>query len=327
MNKQWFCFLRTQTIQIRARYFQSFSISSSTVAGVDDFNQSTDLVLNTVDREITEFSIDAKSPEVTISLQLQRMMAKYLYGNDIKIVAGATDDVAVVSMQMRFVQNYGTSSSVTEPWRNVSGITINDDGDWTIEMVFSSGNFLPGLHEVSVKAIDSAGNERTSKIQFVTDWCRHRLSDGSTVCEYSNPVPEDPETVYPELNATDPPYMIAWITAGVSFLAVIVSLFVISSAMSGPKKKKDDDDDVGDDWIVNSLVHHLNQIWQKLQVLRQPALKSKPLLLRTKRMIHSQSMLYKPRGVTRRRPTMATMMTTMTTTTMKSRRSANVVQV
>ena len=75
------------------------------------------------------------------------------------------------------------------------------------------------------------------------------MSDGSTVCEYSNPVPEDPETVYPELNATDPPYMIAWVTAGVSFLAVIVSLFVISSAMSGPKKKKDDDDDVGDDWM------------------------------------------------------------------------------
>ena len=232
-------------------YFQSFSISSSTVAGdlMISINL-TDLVLNTVDREITEFSIDAKSPEVTIfSPTSENDGAKYLYGNDIKIVAGATDDVAVVSMQMRFVQNYGTSSSVTEPWRNVSGVTINDDGDWTIEMVFSSGNFLPGLHEVSVKAIDSAGNERTSKIQFVTDWCRHRLSDGSTVCEYSNPVPEDPETVYPELNATDPPYMIAWVTAGVSFLAVIVSLFVISSAMSGPKKKKDDDDDVGDDWM------------------------------------------------------------------------------
>ena len=79
-------------------YFQSFSISSSTVAGdlMISINL-TDLVLNTVDREITEFSIDAKSPEVTIfSPTSENDGAKYLYGNDIKIVAGATDDLAVV---------------------------------------------------------------------------------------------------------------------------------------------------------------------------------------------------------------------------------------
>ena len=108
----------------------------------------------------------------------------------------------------------------------------------------------PGVHEVSVKAVDSAGNERTTKVKFVTDFCRQRVSDGSTVCKYSNPVAEEPETIYPELNATAPPYMIAWVTAGVSLLAVLVSLVVITTAMSGPKKKKgDDDDDVGDDWM------------------------------------------------------------------------------
>ena len=232
-------------------YFQSFSISSTTTAGdlLITINL-TDLVLNSVEREITEYSIDAKAPVVTIfSPTSENDGAKYLYGNDIKVVAGATDDVGIVEMQMRFVQNYGTSSSVTEPWRNVSGLTINEDGDWTIEMTFSSGNFLPGVHEVSVKAIDSAGNERTTKVQFITDWCRQRVSDGATVCEYSNPVAEEPDTIYPELNATDPPYMIAWVTAGISLLAVLVSLIVISTAMSGPKKKKDDDEDAGDDWM------------------------------------------------------------------------------
>ena len=143
-------------------------------------------------------------------------------------------------MQMRFVQNYGTSSAVTEPWRNATGISINEDGDWTMEMMFSSSNFLPGVHEVSVKAVDSAGNERTTKVQFVTDLCLQRVSDGTTICEYSNPVAEEPETIYPELNATDPPYMIAWVTAGVSLLAVIVCLVVISTAMAAPKKKKDE---------------------------------------------------------------------------------------
>ena len=232
-------------------YFQTFTIAPSTKAGdVTITINLTDMVLNSVDRVITDFSIDAQSPEVTIFSPTSKSDgAKYLFGNDIKVIAGATDDVGVVSMQIRFVQNYGTSDLFTEPWRDVTGLTINEDGDWTIEMVFNSANYLPGIHELSVKAIDSAGNEKISKVQFVTDNCVQRKSDGATVCEYSDPVQEDAETIYPELNATDPPYMIAWITAGVSLLAVLVSLVVISSAMAAPKKKKGDEDDVGDDWM------------------------------------------------------------------------------
>jgi len=232
-------------------YFQTFSISSTTTAGdVTITINLTDLVFNTADRVIDEFSIDAKSPVVTIfSPTSEDDGSLYMVGDDISIVAGASDDVGIVTMQMRFVQNYGNSDSmVTEPWRNATGITISEEGDWTMQMVFPSGNFLPGIHEVSVKAIDSAGNERTSKVKFAVDWCIHRVSDGTTICEHSNPVAEEPETIYPELNATDPPYMIAWVTAGVSLLAVLVSLVVIVTAMSGPKKKKDEDD-VGDDWM------------------------------------------------------------------------------
>lgn len=231
-------------------YFQSFSISSNAKAGnVSIVINLTDMSLNTIDRSINGYAIDARAPTVSIfSPTAENDGAKYLYGNEIKVVAGATDDVELVSMQIRFVQNYGTSSSVTEPWRNVTGLTINENGDWTIEMVVSSGNYLPGVHEVSVKALDSAGNENIKKVRFVTDWCRHR-DDGATICEYSNPVQDDPDVIYAELNATDPPYMIAWVTAGISFLAVIASLVVISSAMAGPKKKRGDDDDEGDDWM------------------------------------------------------------------------------
>ena len=232
------------------QYFQTFSISSSAVAG-DLFISinMTDLSMNSIERVIDDFSVDAQAPVVNIfSPTSANDGAMYLYGNDIKVVGGASDDVEVVSMQMRFVQNYGTSSTVTEPWRDVTGLSINDDGDWTFEMIFSSGNFLPGIHEVSVKAIDSAGNERTQKVQFLTDWCRHR-DDGSTICEYTNPVKDEPEVIYPELNATDPPYMIAWVASGISFLAVLASLFVISAAMSGPKKKKGEEDDEGDEWM------------------------------------------------------------------------------
>ena len=75
------------------------------------------------------------------------------------------------------------------------------------------------------------------KVKFVTDWCRHRET-GDTKCEYSDPVQSDPDVVYPELNATDPPYMIAWVTAGVSLLAVLTCLFVIATAMAGPREGK-----------------------------------------------------------------------------------------
>ena len=152
-------------------------------------------------------------------------------------------------MQVRFVQNYGTANTVSEPWRNVTGLTIGEDGEWAINMDFSSGNYLTGTHQVSVKAMDTAGNVRTASVLFVVDWCRHR-EDGETICDYENPVPDEPDVVYPELNMTDPPYMIAWVTAGISVLAVIVSLMVISTSMSGPKKKKgDDDDDEDEDWM------------------------------------------------------------------------------
>ena len=141
------------------------------------FNQSYRHGSKLSDRVIEEFSVDAKSPTVTIfSPTSENDGAMYLYGNAIKVVAGATDDVGIVDMQMRFVQNYGTSSSVTEPWRNVTGLTINEeDGDWTFEMSFSSGNFLPGVHEVSVKAVDSAGNERTTKKSVRLNFCRQRV--------------------------------------------------------------------------------------------------------------------------------------------------------
>ena len=91
-------------------------------------------------------------------------------------------------MLLLYISSYssGLKYEVTEPWRNVTGLTISEDGDWTFEMSFSSGNFNPGVHEVAVKAVDSAGNQRTTKVKFVTDECVQRVSDGSTVCKYSN---------------------------------------------------------------------------------------------------------------------------------------------
>ncbi len=231
-------------------YFISFSISGNSIAGQLYISINlTDFSLNSIEHEILDYWIDAKAPTVSIfSPTDSGDGAKYLYGNDLKVIAGATDDVEIELMQMRFVQNYGEWNAVTEPWRDVYGVTVTEDGDWTIEMEFNSGNFLPGVHQVSVKAVDTAGNERITSIQFITDWCRHR-EDGETICEFTNPVQADPDVEFRDLNSTDPPYMIAYITAGVSLLAVITCLIVISTAMSAPKKKGDEELDEGDDWM------------------------------------------------------------------------------
>ena len=221
-------------------YFIQFSIAGSSTAGQLDITiNMTDESLNSIEHKISDFWIDAKSPEVDIfSPTDSGDGAMYLYGNKFMVTAGATDDVEIEMMQMRFVQNYGNPvTAVTEPWRDVSGITINDDGDWTIDMEFNSGSFLPGTHQVSVKAIDTAGNERTKNVIFIVDWCRHR-DDGETICEFTNPVADEPEEIYRDLNSTDPPYMIAYVTAGVSLLAVVTCLFVIATAMSGQRKAK-----------------------------------------------------------------------------------------
>ena len=208
----------------------------------------TDISENSITYFISEKSIDAKAPTITIySPSAMSDGSKYLYNNKITVTAGASDDVGIISMQMRFVQNYGTSNSISEPWREVSGLNVAANGDWTFEMDFNAANFLPGIHQVSVRGEDAAGNARETNVKFVVDWCRHR-EDGSTVCEYSNPVDMDPDPIVMTYNVSDPPFIITWITAGVSLLAVIVSLMVISTSMKGPKKRGDDED-VNEDWM------------------------------------------------------------------------------
>ena len=133
------------------------------------------------------------------------------------MVGGITDDVEIASAKVKFLRNYGTSSSVNEPWRNVTGLVKSEDNrEWAFEMEYASGNFEYGSHQVTVRAIDVAGNEMEFSVVFVVDWCRHR-EDGITVCEYENPVAEEPETIYLEPSYSDAPYTIVWAVSGVSF--------------------------------------------------------------------------------------------------------------
>ncbi len=195
------------------------------------------------------FSIDGQDPKIVIySPSSSSEGSKYLYGNDIKLVGGITDDVEIASAKVKFLRNYGTSNSVNEPWRNVTGLVKSEDNrEWAFEMEYASGNFEYGSHQVTVRAIDVAGNEMEYSVVFVVDWCRHR-DDGITVCEYENPVAEEPETIYLEPSYSDAPYTIVWAVSGVSFFSIIVAAIVIITAMSAPKKKKTTDEEE-DNWM------------------------------------------------------------------------------
>ena len=120
-------------------------------------------------------------------------------------------------------------------------------------MEISAGNFETGIHRLSVRATDAAGNEVSRNVEFIVDYCRNRL-DGTTVCSYEEALkpPVEPEVVTPSFS--DPPYVVVWVIAVVNLLAIIVSLMIIQTGMSGPKKKKRGDDDEEDEsWMAEFI--------------------------------------------------------------------------
>ena len=168
-----------------------------------------------------------------------------------QVLAGAEDDVRIDSFQYKFTYNYGTGQSISTPWTEASEVT-NLDGDnssLVLDLDFSAGNFLPGQHAVFVRAVDSAGNERSTSVIFVVDECRNRL-DGTTSCNYVESLQPEPEPVIIEPSMTDPPYILVWVLSGIFVLSLIVMTMVISTSLSGPKKKKKGDEEEEDeDWM------------------------------------------------------------------------------
>jgi len=236
-------------------YQLDFFITSTTVAGDMIFEvEMEDLANNQATQIWTDKAVDAVPPELTIysPSSSSDSGSKYLYGNKIQVLAGATDDVRIDSFQYKFTYNYGTSQSLSTPWTEATSVTdINgDNSSLVLDLDFSAGNFLPGQHAVFVRAIDSAGNERSSSVIFVVDECRNRL-DGTTSCNYVESLQPEPDPVIVNPSMTDPPYILVWILSVIFVFSLIVMLLVIRTSMSGPKKKKKggDEEDEDEDWM------------------------------------------------------------------------------
>ena len=231
-----------------------FFISETTIAG----DMTIELTMedesgNEVSQTWTDRAVDAKRPTVEIYAPSSGSDgSKYLYGNSIQLLAGATDDVMVTSFQYKFTYNYGTGNTQSTPWSEATSVT-NLEGDnrsMVLDMEFSAGNFEPGQHAVFVRAIDSAGNEISKNVVFVVDQCRHRL-DGTTSCNYVESLQPEPEPEIIKPSMTDPPYVLVWVLTGVFVVSLLVMMLIIQTSMSGPKKKKskDGDEEEEDDWM------------------------------------------------------------------------------
>ena len=239
-------------------YAFEFFISQNTIAG----DMVIELIMedesgNEVSQSWTDRAVDAKRPTVTIySPSSGNDGSKYLYGNSIQVLAGATDDVMVTSFQYKFTYNYGTGNSQSTPWSEATSVTDldGDNRSMVFDMAFSAGNFEPGQHAVYVRAIDSAGNEVSKNVIFVVDQCRHRL-DGTTSCNYVEALQPEPEPVIITPSMSDPPYVLVWVLVGVFVVSLIVMALIIQTSMSGPKKKKSkgDDDEEDDDWMTEFI--------------------------------------------------------------------------
>ena len=201
----------------------------------------------------TSFKIDAQTPTISVYAPSPSSDgSKYLYGNKINLMFAAEDDVQIADLQYRFTFNYGglTGSTSTSPWANAEGITdVNGDGSSLVsDMEFSAGTFDAGQHAITVRALDTAGNQRTAQVVFVVDFCRNNLQ-GETVCVFEEdlkPEPE-PEIITPSMN--EPPYVLVWIAVGVNVIIFIVALLIVQVSLSGPKRRKMGDDDEDDDWM------------------------------------------------------------------------------
>ena len=234
-------------------YSYSFTIPGSSSAGEMTFRMTlVDEADNLGVITNADYHIDAKGPVVTIySPSSSSEGSKYLYGNKINLMFAAVDDVQISDLQYRFTFNYGglTGVTSTSPWANAEGVT-DVEGDLSTlvsDMDFSAGTFDAGQHAITVRGIDTAGNEVSQRVVFIVDFCRNNLN-GETVCTFEEDLKAapEPEQITPSLS--DPPYLLVWVAVAVNIILFIVALMIVQTSMSGPKKKKAGEEE-DDDWM------------------------------------------------------------------------------
>ena len=230
-------------------YYFDMDIPSGTLAGDLIIEVSaTDPYSNSGTYTLSEWLIDAQDPQIFIYSPSPQ--AIYRYGDNIEIRGGATDDVGITQVQIRFIRNLD-ANRVEEPWQNVIDVTVSDvvENGITFQLDKSSTNFEIGRHKLEILVIDNAGNEVPYSVTFTVDNCQ-QSADATTECEYARslvPVQAEPAK---DVEITDPPYIIVFVLAAFNLLVFILMIGVLSISSSAPKRGDDDEDD---DWMMEFI--------------------------------------------------------------------------
>ena len=225
-------------------YYFDFEITSNDQSSLVTINITlTDSVGNLGNISVAEWDIDAKLPSIVFYTPASPEYTTYMQGDPILISGGASDDVEVISVEIRFI----TTTSAGR-WINITASSTQSESGWAFAYPVSVGDFPLGTVRVEVRATDAAGNQNTNQVSFATDDC-HQSIEGLTICDGKEGLKNPPEVILENVSLGSGPFLFVFVLAGINIFAIIVVIMTIISALSAPRKKKGDDDDEGDEWM------------------------------------------------------------------------------
>jgi hypothetical protein len=166
-----------------------------------------------------------------------------MQGDPILISGGASDDVGVVSIEIRFI-----TATSTSKWINIIASSTQSEEGWAFAYPVAVGDFPLGTVRVEIRATDAAGNQNTGQVSFATDDC-HQSIEGLSICDGKEGQKAPPEVILENVSMGSGPFLFVFVLAGINIIALIVVIMTIISALSAPRKKRGDDEDEGDEWM------------------------------------------------------------------------------
>lgn len=225
-------------------YYFDFEITNTDQSSLVTINITlTDSVGNSGNISVAEWDIDAKLPSIVFYTPASPEYTTYMQGDPILISGGASDDVEVISIEIRFI----TATSAGR-WINITASSTQSESGWAFAYPVSVGDFPLGTVRVEIRATDAAGNQNTNQVSFATDDC-HQSIEGLTICDGKEGIKDPPEVILESVSMGSGPFLFVFVLAGINIFAIIVVIMTIISALSAPRKKKGDDEDEGDEWM------------------------------------------------------------------------------
>ena len=211
------------------------------ITGFDEYG-------NSAITEENNYSADGLSPTLILySPSSQSTGSSYRYGDNLMISGGASDDVGIGDIQIRFTRNVDTAGEVVEAWQKLD--VLYDEGSEENQVSFfvtyAAKNFEIGEHMLEVQALDLAGNEDIKSVEFFVDRCE-QIETGELQCVYAESLKAEPEPEPIELEALSPPYMFAYILAAFNIFAFVM---IIVTLMTAGRSPSSDEEEEGEDWM------------------------------------------------------------------------------